>query len=47
MTDITVKEFNFGEVQSDKDVCDARSGSCRYIFFINEGQDVQHILLNW
>lgn len=42
MTDITVKEFNFSEVQSSKDICDARLGSRRLHIpnYVNEGHDV-------
>lgn len=42
MTGITVKEFNSSEVQSSKDICDARFGSCRLhiLNYVNEGYDV-------
>ena len=42
---ITVKEFNFSEVQSGKDICDARTGSCRLhiLNYINEGHNVTDV----
>lgn len=45
VTDITVKEFNFSEVQSGKDICDARTGSCglHILNNINEGHDVTDV----
>lgn len=45
MTDITVKEFNFSEVQSSKDICDARTISCRLhiLNYVNEAHDVTDV----
>lgn len=45
MTDITVKEFNFSEVQSSKDTCDARTRSCRLhiLNYVNEAHDVTDV----
>lgn len=40
-----MKEFNFRKVQSGKDICDARTGSCRLhiLNYINEGHDVTDV----
>lgn len=45
MTDITVKEFNFSEVQSSKDICDARTISCRLhiLNYVNEAHDAADV----
>lgn len=42
---LTVKEFNFSEVQSGKDLCDARTGSCRLhiLNYVNEGHNVTDV----
>ena len=39
---LNVKEYNFSEVQSGKDLCDARTGTCRLhiLNHINEGHNV-------
>lgn len=39
---IKVREYNFSEAQSGKDLCDSKTGSCRrHIFrYANEGHDV-------
>lgn len=39
---ITIKEFNFSEAQSGKDLCDSKTGSCRMHVarFLNEGNDI-------
>jgi hypothetical protein len=40
--DLTIKEYNFSEAQSGKDLCDSRTGCCRLhiLNFINEGNNV-------
>lgn len=42
---LTVKEYNFSEVQSGKDICDARTGNCRLhiLNYINEGNNVTEV----
>ncbi|XP_062609789.1 uncharacterized protein LOC134271605 [Saccostrea cucullata] len=39
---ITIKEFNFSEAQSGKDLCDSKTGSCRMHVarYLDEGNDV-------
>ena len=42
---LTVKEFNFSEVQSGKDLCYARTGNCRLhiLNYVNEGHNVTDV----
>ncbi|CAG2236169.1 unnamed protein product [Mytilus edulis] len=39
---LNVKQYNFSEAQSGKDLCDSRTGTCRLhmLNFINEGNDI-------
>lgn len=39
---LTVKEYNFSEAQSGKDLCDSRTGTCRLhmLNYVNEGNDI-------
>ncbi|XP_052083876.1 uncharacterized protein LOC127721237 [Mytilus californianus] len=42
--DLQVKEYNFSEVQSGKDLCDSRTGTCRMhvLKFANEGNNIEN-----
>lgn len=42
---VTIREYNFSEAQSGKDLCDSRTGSCRMhiLNYINEGNNVTNV----
>lgn len=39
---LSIKEYNFSEAQSGKDLCDSRTGTCRLhmLNYVNEGNDI-------
>jgi hypothetical protein len=39
---LSIKQYNFSEAQSGKDLCDSRTGTCRLhmLNFVNEGNDI-------
>ncbi|XP_062575515.1 uncharacterized protein LOC134237441 [Saccostrea cucullata] len=41
---LKIREYNFSEVQSGKDLCDSRTGTCRMhiLKYANEGNDVEN-----
>ncbi|XP_062614807.1 uncharacterized protein LOC134276582 [Saccostrea cucullata] len=43
---LVVKQYDFSEAQSGKDLCDSRTGSCRLhmLNYINEGHDITNTL---